>query len=252
MKLLFIPLLLLIVPLQGQMIGRHSFGTKTGTVTSTLLNGIVAYYKMNESSGSVLDAVGSSNGTNVGATANQTGKLGTGYVFGANDSIIMGNTSALSSLTGDGSISAWIYPTGQAASYSIIVSKMDYNNDLKGYILWQQGLNIRAGGGSATGADYIADGNVSVTKDAWTLIVYTWDVVAGTMKIYKNGDSPYVDNGLVITFVSNYAGFQIGHNSYYGTSFVGTLDEVGLWDRALTDAEVLELYNSGTGKTYPF
>ena len=32
----------------------------------------------------------------------------------------------------------------------------------------------------------------------------------------------------------------------------GRMDEIGFWDRVLTDAEIGELYNSGTGLAYPF
>jgi hypothetical protein len=30
------------------------------------------------------------------------------------------------------------------------------------------------------------------------------------------------------------------------------IDEFGIWDRALTNSELLELYNNGLGKAYPF
>ncbi|NBP04532.1 MAG: hypothetical protein EBU90_31510, partial [Proteobacteria bacterium] len=35
-------------------------------------------------------------------------------------------------------------------------------------------------------------------------------------------------------------------------SFIGTLDEIGIWNRSLLTAEVDELYNRGFGLTYPF
>lgn len=40
-----------------------------------------------------------------------------------------------------------------------------------------------------------------------------------------------------------------GASISYGTSVV---DELGLWDRALTDSEITNLYNSGSGFSYPF
>ena len=32
----------------------------------------------------------------------------------------------------------------------------------------------------------------------------------------------------------------------------GIIDEVGIWARSLSDAEVTQLYNAGAGLTYPF
>ena len=34
--------------------------------------------------------------------------------------------------------------------------------------------------------------------------------------------------------------------------FDGIMDEVGIWNRVLSDSEITELYNGGAGLTYPF
>jgi hypothetical protein len=45
----------------------------------------------------------------------------------------------------------------------------------------------------------------------------------------------------------------IGGSSNIGKdSFYGIMDEVCIWNRALSDTEVSDLYNLGIGKTYPF
>jgi hypothetical protein len=45
--------------------------------------------------------------------------------------------------------------------------------------------------------------------------------------------------------------FNVGaRDSIY--TFTGSIDEVGFWNRALTSAERASIYNSGTGKAYPF
>jgi hypothetical protein len=46
--------------------------------SSTLLNGLVSYWKLDESSGSVVDSVGGFNGTNDGLTQGDTGKINNG------------------------------------------------------------------------------------------------------------------------------------------------------------------------------
>jgi len=39
-------------------------------------------------------------------------------------------------------------------------------------------------------------------------------------------------------------------NESVGHAFDGLLDEVGIWDKALTSTEVSDLYNSGNGLPY--
>ena len=43
--------------------------------------GAIAYYRMDEASGAVIDAVSGNNGVNDGATPNVTGKINTAYEF---------------------------------------------------------------------------------------------------------------------------------------------------------------------------
>jgi hypothetical protein len=47
-------------------------------------------------------------------------------------------------------------------------------------------------------------------------------------------------------------GFDIGDRSNGSFPFNGSVDEFGIWKRALTSAEISSLYNSGNGLKYPF
>jgi hypothetical protein len=74
------------------------------------------------------------------------------------------------------------------------------------------------------------------------------------------GSSLYVDNTLVGTdntttaAISSYTqAFRIGTQAsgaprYYS----GDIDEVGIWSQVLTVSEISDLYNLGSGITYPF
>src|SRR6202035_2479657 len=42
------------------------------------------------------------------------------------------------------------------------------------------------------------------------------------------------------------------YNGSYQAYFDGDIDEVSIWNRALTSTEVSDLYNSGGGLQYPF
>ena len=264
-KLLIIPILLLSILCNAQFTKGGGLFLKTGSgflsgagvgAPSTLLNGLKAYYKLDEASGSVLDAVGDNDGTNSGADPNQTVGGRVGYTFSAADYIDMGNTADLSGLTGAGTLSAWVYQTvnGTTTNYQTIVSKMNFDTERNGYILFISSPNYVRGGGASAAASDFTSGSVgsSNTLNQWQHIVFTWDVSEGEMITYINGSAAQTDTGLAITYVSNVHNFRIGVNGSYGNSFIGTMNHLGVWNRALTSTEITELYDSGAINAYPF
>tara|TARA_R110000868_G_scaffold245626_2_gene502167 strand:+ start:1010 stop:1813 length:804 start_codon:yes stop_codon:yes gene_type:complete len=109
------------------------------------------------------------------------------------------------------------------------------------------------------GADFfgagIAQNGVSLTWNAndWIHIVATWSSSSQTMSIYVNGNLGTMDN-LGHNFQSETLGNvyilgDFGSNIGYG-SFYGRVDEVGTWNRVLTQSQITQLYNNGAG--YPF
>lgn len=86
----------------------------------------------------------------------------------------------------------------------------------------------------------------------WHHIVYTYD--ATTMKGYYDG-TEVVSQALSGSGVSGATNsFTIGQDigQWLGTYASAFIDEVGVWSRAVTGAEVTSLYNSGAGFAYPF
>lgn len=78
----------------------------------------------------------------------------------------------------------------------------------------------------------------------WYYVVLTR--TDNTVKLYLNGSYA----GSMTISGSDYLSLsQIG---FKGRSFRGTIDELGIWNRALTGADVTSLYNNGKGLSYPF
>jgi Concanavalin A-like lectin/glucanases superfamily len=46
--------------------------------------------------------------------------------------------------------------------------------------------------------------------------------------------------------------FNIGMDETGDPAIIGIIDEIGIWNRALSESEVTSLYNGGIGRTYPF
>ncbi len=95
----------------------------------------------------------------------------------------------------------------------------------------------------------------SVILNQWIHLVGTYDVGSNTMKFYFNGNLMGTETNVTPpTNVPHYSwnGFAINGStigttdSEYGGN--NSYDMVGLWTRVISDNEVSELYNGGTGK----
>ena len=90
------------------------------------------------------------------------------------------------------------------------------------------------------------------TDGAWRDLVYIWTDNAGATdnrKIYVDGVLvKNIDIGLA-GYVANAAGApMIGNNPQSPTRYWdGMIDDVGYWSRALSEQEVLAIYNNGAG-----
>jgi len=80
--------------------------------------------------------------------------------------------------------------------------------------------------------------------------------IVGTVN--GNTTKLYIDGILVNTLVTSYiqssacygGDIQLGREwSSFPNYFIGKLDDIGIWNRALTDCEIKKLYNSGWGLT---
>lgn len=232
--------------------------TKTGTdrwlmagdVSSSLYNGLVGYWKLDESSGILNDWNGNNPGSYAGATIGSTGKLGLCASFdGTNDSINLGKPSNLDLRTAI-SISLWLYPTNVVKTWQPVVSKLliGPTGERNGYALWLNGNVLTFETANATtSADCGALG--TVTANSWLHLVLTWD--GSSVLSYLNG-TYYTTKSLTVAPVSNVYNLLLGFAAQAGSTdgYEGKIDEVKIWNRTVTALEVTEDYNGGTGKTY--
>lgn len=211
-----------------------------------LTDNLVAYYKLDETSGSTsIDSTGTNNSTNYNASVNQTGKIDKAYSFNGSSAYLQ---SSSQSFTGNANytITAWI-KTDVANTYQVILSN--------GIESTKAGLKFKINDNNTIGADLANAAGPSSTS---TISTGTWYFVtltksSDTYQIYINGFT----NGSSVTITSSnisVAGTQrISKDVSSGTGyFNGLIDEIGIWTRALSSSEIAELYNSGTGLSYPF
>lgn len=200
--------------------------------TSSLLTGIVAYWKLDETSGTNLnDEVGTNDGTATGVTVNQTGAVGQSILFDGNSDYVT-LTSAITQTTG--SYSFWIYPTDWTDDRLILADdgyeSRIFTRSVYGWIRVETNTN---------GQEFQFNSSPP-PLNTWSHVVLarTGDV----MKYYLNG--VYVNS----VTVSSAAALTVSQIGYNGRSYRGNIDEVGIWNKELTSDEVLLTYND----THPF
>jgi len=220
-------------------------GILPGIASAGLDDGLVAYYPFN---GNANDESGNGNdGAVFGATltADRFGTADSAYYFdGVDDYIDVGDDGSLK-MTEGLAISVWIKMASYPVWYQTIISDHAPNEIVEGpgkiLQFHSNRLHFIVGGvyghGTATYVEYVFDDSM---LGQWQHVVGTYD--RSTVNLYLNGelvDSIAYDDPL--TTPPNPV--LIG-KSGFGEFLHGTVDEVRIYDRALTEAEILELFNS--------
>ncbi len=210
------------------------------------MDGLVAYYKMDETSGTTLtDALGSYNGSLTSVTVNQAGKIEKSHLY--NGSSSYGSIASIPQFNQDFSISCWI-KRGGTGTYDLIFGRGTTKATDRALHFGFRDTNV------LTMAFYGDDLNTVTTypdTSNWHHIVWTYNYTTKEKKIYY-------DNNLVASGTGtgnpNFgtANLILGNAPYdSGNFFTGNIDEVGVWvGHVLTSDEITQLYNNGNGLTY--
>ena len=197
-------------------------------------------WKFDEGSGtSAIEELQNHNGTINGTPQwiNVTG--GKALQFdGTDDYVNAGNTSSLA-FSGSVSISAWINFSNFNNSSATVVSM---HSSLKGYAIIKDTNSNTLGFWCSDGSDDIGVSTNTLSANTWYHIVGTND--GSTSRIYVNGS--LANSTSQGGAASSTGDLKIGMSSDETASsryWNGYIDEVAVWNDALTAAEVTALYN---------
>lgn len=223
-------------------------------ILASINSKMVAYWKFEEASGSILDSVAGLSGTGTGITYSVAAQIGNGI---SNDNVtghgIVVPTDAKFNVT-TGSLSVWI--NYSAGAYWI--NNMNSDADMFGWALQRSstgGFNFATfllGNGS--GSQVITTKSyINVTT--WYHLVVTWD--GSTVNMYVNGT---IDTSVAQTKTPAYTTFPLSFLTGMGSDGVtlkfpslATIDEFSFYNAVLTDQEVRYLHNLyRNSRTYPF
>lgn len=219
--------------------------------SADLLNGLVSYWKLDETSGTTaVDSHGSNDGAISGATTNVAGQINTAYDFdGTDDYVSFSPSLTISEL----SVSFW-YKEETAGNFNIPIriksSTSEFDNGFQVFLNSGENGEIYSysndDSGSTSGQLSGSSVNTVINDGNWHLITVTNDYVSNDIGIYVDGVSQSityinkVSGGSVDLNRLSYIGGEADNNRRYTD---GKLDEVAIWNRALTSAEVLALYD---------
>lgn len=256
LRLLTILLTLTATHAQGLLINPYVFGTG-GTAPPGITNDIINYWRLDEVSGTRTDVIAGRNLTDNNTAPGVAGKI-TNAV-----ECVFANTEYLD-WTGGGAAPPDI-DGSSAASFT--------------FVFWFKLYSLGA-------THYIGNNFNNVSGDQWILNIRTDDKLlfgiqsGGTYRtvtnsttlatnvwyfgyVARNGTNDLlyasINDGAVDSATDGNINAVVGGNFRLGNyvaaggfQFDGQIDEFGVWGRALATNEVTWLYNTGTGRTYPF
>lgn len=187
--------------------------------------------------GNAADAFGPNPGTLQNGTGFVAGPLGQAFAFdGSDDCVDLGTWFNLQAFT----IACWVKPEATQAAYADIM-----DNNHTGYRSWVWQYSNTS---DAVGTDWTM-GFYNVGSVAMKLVHQTWQhfavtVGGGTVRYYLNGQliGSNTTTNTIVYDGSQF--FRLGRWGGGGRNFRGALDEVLVYNRALTAAEVAGLVNS--------
>ncbi len=209
----------------------------------------IAHYKLDEGAGNIANNSGSQGnnvegifGTTTSApTWTNEGKFGKAASFDGGDYIEVADDASLD-ITGDFTISTWFMRSGGVNGY--IVSKTDVTND-GGYALLHGNLGevyCRTVNGSGYNDSYTAAGYVT-DDSTWHHLVA---VKSGTgCRVYVDGTDRTTSFATHTTVTANSKAMRLGTQPSGGNYVTGKIDEVKIYNVAMSADEVKVEYNQG-------
>ena len=202
--------------------------------------GLVGWWR---GEGNANDSADSHNGTLLGGMGFTAGKFGQAFAAGSNKRVYVPDSPAfqLTSL----SMGAWINAAGPS---HVVFFRGDNRTGLDPY---HMGMELSTGK-FAFGVQDANGGATSLLSPSptplhqWVQYTGTLDAASGDMRLYMNGSLVAQTNTSVRPFLaldpSQVPGLGIGNvQDFYDFPFNGGIDEVVLYNRALSPAEVLTL-----------
>ena len=218
----------------------------TYTATYKPEPGLVLAYGFEETSGTTANDASpfANTGTVNGATGTASGKFGRALSFdGSNDRVDVPDANSLD-LGNAMTLEAWVKPTSNSGWRTAVLKERGANLV---YGLYSSNGATPAGE-TFTGAENGLAAPSALALNTWTHIATTYDGAA--LRLYVNG-ALAATKAITGTMPSTANPLRIGGNAVWGEYFAGLIDEVRVYNRPLSEAELKTDMNTAVGSGGP-
>jgi hypothetical protein len=173
-----------------------------------------------------------------GAAFTNAGKYGGAVAFdGVDDYVNVPDDNLLDLNTF--TLEAWVYPTTLSTPWRSVIFKEDATANRQAYSLYASNGSafptVEVGNPAGSGVITKA-GSATISANTWTHLAATYD--GSALKVYKDG-TLIGTQSLTGTLTTSTHPLKIGGNAiYWNEWFEGRIDEVKLYDRALSATEI--------------
>ncbi len=215
---------------------------KTHLATSAPITGLVAYYPFH---GQANDASGHHNDAVVSGpvlTTDRFEQVNSAYLFDGNDDFMTVADSTSLDITAQITLATWIYPQMRKSQKIMVKGQTLHGNTAAPYELSLSGsgdiiFSLRPG------LQFTQSRQHGYNLNQWIFVAGTYD--GSAMKLYVNGNLTNIQN-VAGPLNSNNDELLIGTRlKIRSDTFNGKIDDIRIYNRALSTTEIQTLYNLG-------
>jgi hypothetical protein len=238
-----------------RILGEHWLRSDAYVSVSPPGSNPIAHWELDEASGvTALDSAGAFNGTLEGNYRRVAGYIGSGAVDFSGGRVLVDDHADLRSMS-EVTAMAWIYYDQSQNSARIVVKGADNKESYELEVDGESDLDFVV---REANSDPCADSFERYDVNTDTLAMNEWFHIAGTyegttMTLYVNGQvEDFNDSVGSFTISQDPCGLAIGNlcdanNNDDPNPFIGKIDDVRVYDAALSEAEIAHIATGGTG-----
>ena len=221
-----------------------------GAPASSVADGLVAYWPLDEN---FEDAAGDFDGEEVGSDPIEfdAGQFGNGIVLNGEDQYVEitgGDEEGLDFIDTEMSVSAWFRVDAFDTNWQALIAKGEQDAWRIHRRGGEAGMAFNAGGPDTP----VSDADVDDGEIHHLVAISAEDPDTGNpngvKSLYIDGELVAEDIGAAINLPNTNNLVRIGDNpSTDNREWEGLIDDVAIWNRALTEDEVAEIWNDGAG-----
>ena len=130
-------------------------------------------------------------------------------------------------------LSAWVRPSGAGSDWQTIMLKE--SPGFMAYALYADTDSNRPSGHVVVGSDLDVRGTAALASNTWTHLTASYD--GANLRLYVNG-TQVASRAVSGSMLASTGVLRIGGNNTWGEWYGGLIDDIRIYNRALTPSEV--------------